>query len=231
MGKGWKRGIAPSSIKRNRTQSGLAQGPRGSAAHDSSARDKGADDLEVFGWRRNQTTRGLKAGQAVVKANCCVSIRTRPVSWLEPETSGVHPHTKGARCSAGGHRHRIPSTSSGLLTSRSLVGQGVRRPLVRRRKHLDQWNRGERDPARNDLLVPRAAKGLQNAHTVAEGNARWGVPRGAGGLPRRRRQPAWQRETSTSGRLGRPTSRGWRSGLACRGVDRLRAPAVRIATA
>jgi hypothetical protein len=151
--------------------------------HDSSARDKGAEDLKVFGWRGNQTTRGLKAGQAVVRANRCVSIRTRPVSWLEPETSGVHPHTKGARCSAGGHRHRIPSTSSGLLTSRRLVGQGVRRPLVRRRKQLDQWNRDERDPEMNDLLVLRAAKGLQNAHTVAEGNARWGVPRGAGGCP------------------------------------------------
>jgi hypothetical protein len=171
------------------------------------------------------------AGRAVVKANRCVSIRTRPVSWLEPETSGVHPHTKGARCSAGGHRHRIPSTSSGLLTSRRLAGQDVRRPLVRRRKHLDQWTRDEHDPERNNLLVPQPAMGLQNAHTVAEGNARWGVPRGAGGLPRRRRQPAWQRETWTSGRLGRPTSRGWRSGLACRGVDRLRAPAVRIATA
>ena len=175
--------MAPSSIKWNRTQSGLAQGPRRTAVHDSSARDKGADDLEVVGWRGNQTTRGLKAGQAVVRANRCVSIRTRPVSWLEPETSGVHPHTKGARCSAGGHRHRIPSTSSGLLTSRRPVGQGVRRPLVRRRKHLDQWSRDERDPERNDLLVPRAAKGLQNAHTVAEGNARWGVPRGAGGCP------------------------------------------------
>jgi hypothetical protein len=70
---------------------------------------------------------------------------TRPVSWLGPASSGVYPHTKGARCFAGGHRHRIPSTASGLLAPRSLAGQGVRRPLTDGRKHLDQRNRDERD--------------------------------------------------------------------------------------
>ena len=47
---------------------------------------------------------------AVVKAARCVSNRTRPVSWLGSTSFGTHPRTKGARCSAGGHRHRIPST-------------------------------------------------------------------------------------------------------------------------
>ena len=171
------------------------------------------------------------ASQAVVKAIRCVSNRTRPVSWLGPESSGVHPHTKGARCSAGGHRHRIPSTASGLLPPRIFARQGVMRPLAYRRKHLDQGNRGERDPGRNDLLALQAVMGLQGAHTVAEGNARWGVPRGAGGVPRRRQQPAWQRETWASARLRRPTPLAWRCGLACRGFDRLRALAVRVAAA
>ncbi|AKU14445.1 hypothetical protein AzCIB_4559 [Azoarcus sp. CIB] len=47
---------------------------------------------------------------AVVKAARCVSNRTRPVSWLGSTSFGTHPRTKGARCSTGGHRHRIPST-------------------------------------------------------------------------------------------------------------------------
>ena len=144
---------------------------------------------------------------AVVKAARCTSNRTRPVSWLGSISFGTHPRTKGARCSAGGHRHRIPSTASGLLAPRSFAHQGVRRPLAYRRKHLDQGNRGERDPGRNDLLAQQAVMGLQDAHTVAEGNARWGVPRGAGGLPRRRQQPAWQRETWASVRFRRPTPR------------------------
>ena len=49
---------------------------------------------------------------AVVKAARCVSNRTRPVSWLGSTSLGTHPRTKGARCSAGGHRHRIPSTQA-----------------------------------------------------------------------------------------------------------------------
>ena len=85
------------------------------------------------------------AGQAVVKAIRCVSNRTRPVSWLGPASSGVYPHTKGTRCFAGGHRHRIPSTASGLLAPRSPAAEGVRRPLADGRKHLDQRNRVERD--------------------------------------------------------------------------------------
>src|SRR5690606_1983970 len=86
------------------------------------------------------------SARAVVKAVRCISNRTRPVSWLGPETFGTHTRTKGARCSAGGHRHRIPSTASGLLAPRSFAHQGVRRPLAYRRKHVDQRNRGERDP-------------------------------------------------------------------------------------
>ena len=94
---------------------------------------------------RNQSTCGLQAGQAVVKAIRCVSNLTRPVSWLGPASSGVYPHTKGTRSFTGGHRHRIPSTASGLLAPRSLAGQGVRRPLADGREHLDQRNRVERD--------------------------------------------------------------------------------------
>jgi len=47
---------------------------------------------------------------AVVKAAHRISNRTRPVSWLGSTSFGTHPRTKGARCSAGGHRQRIPLT-------------------------------------------------------------------------------------------------------------------------
>jgi hypothetical protein len=51
-----------------------------------------------------ETTGGLVQGLAVVKAIRCRSDCTRPLSWLGSKSFGVHPHTKGALCSAGGHR-------------------------------------------------------------------------------------------------------------------------------
>ena len=102
-------------------------------------------------------------------------------------------HKRG--CSAGGHRHRIPCKrspgASQFCTPRRQETARVSAEAPR------SGNRGERDPGRNDLLAQQAVMGLQDAHTVAEGNARWGVPRG-GGLPRRRQQPAWQGNVGVS---------------------------------
>ena len=207
MREGWKRGSAPSPIKRNRPPSGLPRVLVQEPMHAPSAHDKGAEAPQGFGWRGINPPVGCKQARPSSKPFAASAISPGPFRGWGPESSGVHPHTKGARCSAGGHRHRIPSTASGLLAPRSFAHQGVRRPLAYRRKHLDQGNRGERDPGRNDLLAQQAVMGLQDAHTVAEGNARWGVPRGAGGLPRRRQQPAWQRETWASVRFRRPTPR------------------------
>ena len=57
-----------------------------------------------------EATRGLSQRLAVVKAVCCYSNHTRPVSWRGSAFTGAHPRTKGARCFAGGHRYRILST-------------------------------------------------------------------------------------------------------------------------
>src|SRR3546814_1445020 len=67
-------------------------------------KDQGAEGHTGLRLKRKENHLWAASAQAVVKAVRCVSNRTRPVSWLGPETSGVHPHTKGARCFAGGHR-------------------------------------------------------------------------------------------------------------------------------
>ena len=165
---------------------------------------------------RNQSTCGLQAGQAVVKAIRCVSNLTRPVSWLGPASSGVYPHTKGTRCSAGGHRHRIPSTASGLLTPRSIASQGVRRPLTdggstsinRTATSAIRWS--------NDLLALQAVIGPCRTRTPLQKGTRAGESRGA-----REVCPAVGSSRRGRGRRGRQLALGRR----CRGLDAPRLPA------
>ena len=71
--------------------------------------DQGAEGHAGLRLERKKNHLWAASALAVVKAVRCVSNRTRPVSWLGPATSGVHPHTKGARCFAGGQRHGLPS--------------------------------------------------------------------------------------------------------------------------
>lgn len=141
MTEGWKCGIVASREKRNRKPSALGDAWIG--------QDQGAEDPRAFGCR-GWNHLWAAAEQAVVKAVRCISVRTRPMSWLGSETSGTHPRTKGARCFAGGHRHRIPSTARGLLATRSQSGQQVvGRPLPsaeeagsvewRRARFAEEW--------------------------------------------------------------------------------------------
>lgn len=124
------------------------------------------------------------SAQAVVKAVRCVSNRTRPVSWLGPETSGTHPRTKGARCSAGGHRHRIPSTRRVSWPLAAMQASRQETPR-HRRENLDQRNGAMCDSGRNGLLVPLAHRGpTGRAHRCRRDRA-LGSPREAGCLPRR----------------------------------------------
>src|SRR3546814_16078638 len=68
-------------------------------------KDQGAEGHTGLRLKRKENHLWAASAQAVVKAVRCVSNRTRPVSWLGPETSGVPPPTKGARCFGGGTRH------------------------------------------------------------------------------------------------------------------------------
>ncbi|GEM_PF-4949237 len=108
-------------------------GRRFSVVFCSWARRQCARRTAGFGWagercRRpepsaveEETTRELTQGVAVVKAIRCGSDCTRPLSWLGSISFGVHPHTKGTLCSAGGHRRRIPLDPRGLLAARNAV--------------------------------------------------------------------------------------------------------------
>lgn len=138
-----------------------------------------------------ETTRGLAQRLAVVGAVRCRSIHTRPVSWLGPETSGVHPHTKGARCFAGGHRHGVPSAQG--ASSRLARRQGVRKPLMTEARHTDQGNGGGRDSWSNDLLAPSPGGGQTGrAHRCRRRRA-LGSPATRGTFaPPPGKRPAWQ---------------------------------------
>jgi len=140
MGEDGREAWLPSQGKPNRGRPALAQ-----ARVTGQGKDQGAEGHAGLRLERKENHLWAASAQAVVKAVRCVSNRTRPVSWLGPASSGVYPPTKGTRFFTGGHRHRIPSTASGLLAPRSLAGQGVRRPLADGREHLDQRNRVERD--------------------------------------------------------------------------------------
>ena len=106
-------------------------------------KDQGAEGHAGLRLERKENHLWAASARAVVKAVRCVSNRTRPVSWLGPETFGTHTRTKGARCSAGGHRHGIPSAQG--ASSRLARRQGVRKPLVTEARHTDQGNGGGRD--------------------------------------------------------------------------------------
>ena len=145
--------------------------------------DQGAEGHAGLRLERKKNHLWAASALAVVKAVRCVSNRTRPVSWLGPATSGVHPHTKGARCFAGGHRHGLPSAQG--ASSRLARRQAVGKPLMAEARHTDQGNGGGRDSGAMTFSPRRPVVGRQGAHTVAEGDARWGVPPPAGRLPRR----------------------------------------------
>jgi len=128
----------PSQGKPNRGRPALGQ-----ARVTGQGKDQGAEGHVGLRLERKENHLWAASARAVVKAVRCVSNRTRPVSWLGPESSGVHPHTKGARCSAGGHRHGIPSAQG--ASSRLARRQGVRKPLMTEARHTDQGNGGGRD--------------------------------------------------------------------------------------
>ena len=138
--------------------------------------DQGAEGHAGLRLERKENHLWAASARAVVKAVRCVSNRTRPVSWLGPETSGTHTRTKGARCSAGGHRHGIPSAQG--ASSRLARRQGVRKPLMTEARHTDQGNGGGRDSWSNDLLAPSPDGGQTGrAHRCRRRRALWSPAR------------------------------------------------------
>ena len=145
--------------------------------------DQGAEGHAGLRLERKKNHLWAASALAVVKAVRCVSNRTRPVSWLGPATSGVHPHTKGARCFAGGHRHGLPSAQG--ASSRLARRQAVGKPLMAEARHTDQGNGGGRDSGSNDLLAPLSDGGQTGGAHRCRRRRALGVPRNAVRLPRR----------------------------------------------
>lgn len=94
----------------------------------SSGGKKGAGGVRLRREEKGATRELHRVGTAVVRAEPIRSNEiTRPVSWLESESAGAHPRTKGARWYTGGHRCRVPSTPEG--SPYGSRGRAVRRPF------------------------------------------------------------------------------------------------------
>lgn len=175
MARGWTRGMAPSPEKWNHLPSALETGTTKAPI----TRRPSAEEEENHLW--------AVAGQAVVKAIRCVSIRTRPVSWLGPEASGTHPRTKGACCFAGRRRHRVPTTRgvSRYLAPRCGAGKASGDPSQSAEEHRSEESRdaqlAEQIPSIPQPGIGRAGR----AHRCRRECALGCVPRVAGRLPRR----------------------------------------------
>jgi len=192
--------------------------------------DQGAEGHAGLRLERKKNHLWAASALAVVKAVRCVSNRTRPVSWLGPATSGVHPHTKGARCFAGGHRHGTPLARG--ASSRLTRWRSVRTPLRTKARHTDQGNGDEHNSRSNDLLASSPCTGQTGrAHHCRRRRALESPAMRGTFAPPPGKRPAWQRDVYGSGRLGHCARLAWRFALACQGLDRHRTLAVRITAA
>ena len=117
------------------------------------------------------------------------------------------PH-KGSRCSAGGHRHRIPWTASGLLAPRSRRAKASGDCSWPGRAPRSTEPRQTRFDGAMTFSPCRRGGSCRTQHRCRRGRA-LGSPAGAGRLPRRRQQPAWQRGRGRQARLGRRRRLGW----------------------
>lgn len=117
-----------------------------------------------------------------------VSNHTRPMSWLGPASSGMYPHTNGAQCFAGGHRHRLPLTTKGLPVARA-GWQAIGRPFAEGRRSTDQQN--VRGAARAEVTFrSRSRERLGGTRARIEKALRAGRPAGYAGHGSRRRRRA-----------------------------------------
>ena len=126
-----------------------------------------------------------------------VSNHTRPMSWLGPASSGVYPHTNGAQCFAGGHRHRIPLTTKGLRVARAGKPSGDPSQRAEKCRSAERAGNGSR---RSYLQVPWPGTAGRDAHADKKA-LRAGRPAGrAEHGPRRR----WRARLTGNGVVQEP---------------------------
>ena len=154
------------------------------------------------------------------------------MSWLGPASSGVYPHTNGAQCFAGGHRHRIPLTTKGLRVARA-AWQATGGPFAAGGKMQISRTRGKRF-AEKLPSGPVAGDGRAGRARGQEGVARWASRRACG---TRAAPPMAGTAHGKRGRSGAfaaavtGTARARGPALGRAGFDRQRAFAVGVATA
>lgn len=147
------------------------------------------------------TTCGLWQSRPSSKPLAASAIAPGPCrGWGRQPLAHIRAQREPVVSPAGtGTEYRRPEGSSdGSPWHRSARRQRTPR---RRREHLDQWRRGRRDSRRNGLLVSRAPRGVAGRAHRCRRRRVLGSPAGAGAWPRRRKRPAWRRDSSASGRL------------------------------
>ena len=205
--------------------------------HDSVRPRQGAEAPKDFGWRGINPPVGCKQARPSSKPFAASAIAPGPFrGWGRHPLACIHTQREPVVSPAGtGTEYRRPQAVSWHLAALRPKASGDRSRMDASTSISGTASNAIRGS--NDLLVLQAVIGPCRTRAPLQKGTRAGESRGgAGGLPRRRQQPAWQRETWASVRLWAPTRcAGCSAGcaaLAGRGFfDRLRALAVRVAAA
>lgn len=207
MREGWKRGAAPSPIKRNRAPSGLARALPTAAVHDPSAHDKGAEAPQGFGWRGINPPVGCKQARPSSKPFAASAISPDPFrGWGRHPLACIHTQREPVVPPAGtGTEYRQPQAVSWHLAALRAKASGDR-----------SWMDGNTSingtaasaiRRSNDLLALQAVIGLCRTRTPLQKGTRAGESRGA-----REVCPAVGSSQRGRGRRGRQFALGSRRG-------------------
>ena len=128
MREGWKRGSAPSPIKRNRPPSGLPRVLVQEPMHAPSAHDKGAEAPQGFGWRGINPPVGCKQAKPSSKPFAASAISPGPFrGWGRHPLACIHTQREPVFSPAGtGTEYRRPQAVSWHLAALRAKASGDR---------------------------------------------------------------------------------------------------------
>ena len=178
MREGWKRGSAPSPIKRNRPPSGLPRVLVQEPMHAPSAHDKGAEAPQGFGWRGINPPVGCKQARPSSKPFAASAISPGPFrGWGRHPLACIHTQREPVFSPAGtGTEYRRPQAVSWHLAALRAKASGDRS-----RMDANTSISGTASSAirwSNDLLVLQAVIGSCRTRTPLQKGTRAGESRG-----------------------------------------------------